>query len=195
MLLQRVAKVLRLSHEKPTFLASNRCWSQVCEIKYWPPSSPPIQSCSYKFWVWSCIASNFDKGGGGDHKRKIMDRPFMPNTVLTVSQNFLEGYPRSAVGQALNRYKPLLANFLKSVRFSRFLNKLERLRHLLHRCYKCQTNHPRQILTALWILTLTDSQLTKEVHKYSLGCCISGMCMLRPAAQSLRVFHRKYSVP
>ena len=29
---------------------------------------PSIQSCSSKFWAWSCIASNFDKGwrwGGG----------------------------------------------------------------------------------------------------------------------------------
>ena len=28
---------------------------------------PPIQSCSSKFWVWSCTASNFDKGWRGDH--------------------------------------------------------------------------------------------------------------------------------
>ena len=40
---------------------------------------PPIRSCSSKFWVWSCIASNFDKGWRGDHKHKIMDRPFTPN--------------------------------------------------------------------------------------------------------------------
>ena len=39
---------------------------------------PPIQSCSSKFWAWSCIASNFDKGRRGDHKHKIMDRPFKP---------------------------------------------------------------------------------------------------------------------
>jgi len=39
---------------------------------------PPIQSCSSKFWVWSCIASNFDKGWRGDHKHKIMDGLFMP---------------------------------------------------------------------------------------------------------------------
>ena len=32
---------------------------------------PPIQSCSSKFWAWSCIASNFDKGWRGDHKHKI----------------------------------------------------------------------------------------------------------------------------
>ena len=50
---------------------------------------PPIQSCSSKFWVWSCIASNFDKGWRGDHKHKIMDRPFMPK-YGTVSQLLLQ---------------------------------------------------------------------------------------------------------
>ena len=50
---------------------------------------PPIQSCSSKFWVWSCIASNFDKGWRGDHKHKIMDRPFMPK-YGTVSQVLLQ---------------------------------------------------------------------------------------------------------
>ena len=46
---------------------------------------PPIQSCSSKFWAWSCISSNFDKGWRGDHKHMIMDRPFMPK-YGTVSQ-------------------------------------------------------------------------------------------------------------
>ena len=50
---------------------------------------PPIQSCSSKVWVWSCIASNFDKGWRGDHKHKIMDRPFMPK-YGTVSQVLLQ---------------------------------------------------------------------------------------------------------
>ena len=50
---------------------------------------PPIQSCSSKFWAWSCIASNFDKGWRGDHKHKIMDRPFMPK-YGTVSQVLLQ---------------------------------------------------------------------------------------------------------
>ena len=36
--LQPVANMLRHSHEKTTFLASNRSWSQVCEVQYWPPS-------------------------------------------------------------------------------------------------------------------------------------------------------------
>ena len=38
---------------------------------------PSIPSCSCKFWAWSCIAGNFDKGRE-DHKQKIMDRPFKP---------------------------------------------------------------------------------------------------------------------
>ena len=50
---------------------------------------PPIQSCSSKFWAWSCIASNFDKGRRGDHKHKIMDRPFMPK-YSTMSQVLLQ---------------------------------------------------------------------------------------------------------
>ena len=34
---------------------------------------PSIQRCSSKFWAWSCIASNFDKGRRGDHKHKIIN--------------------------------------------------------------------------------------------------------------------------
>ena len=49
----------------------------------------PIQSCSSKFWAWSCIASNFDKRWRRDHKHKIMDRPFMPNYAV-VSQVLLQ---------------------------------------------------------------------------------------------------------
>ena len=43
---------------------------------------PPIQTCSSMFWVWSCIASNFDKGWRENHKHKIMGRLFMPKYVL-----------------------------------------------------------------------------------------------------------------
>ena len=50
---------------------------------------PPIQSCSSKSWAWSCIASNFDKGWRGDHKHKIMDRPFIPK-YGRVSQALLQ---------------------------------------------------------------------------------------------------------
>ena len=38
----------------------------------------PFQSCSSKFWAWSCTASNFEKGWRGDHKHKIMDRLIKP---------------------------------------------------------------------------------------------------------------------
>ena len=51
---------------------------------------PPIQSCSSKFWVWPCIASNFDKGWRGGHKHKIMDRPFMAK-YGSVSSTFATG--------------------------------------------------------------------------------------------------------
>ena len=60
----------------------------VTGLLYIIPTSllPPIQSCSSEFWAWSCIASNFDKGWRGDHKHKIMDRPFIPKygTVFQV---------------------------------------------------------------------------------------------------------------
>ena len=49
----------------------------------------PIQSCSSKFWGWSCIASKFDKGWRGDHQHKIMTRPFMPK-YRTMSQVLLQ---------------------------------------------------------------------------------------------------------
>ena len=56
------------------------CFKSLLVASRWDMNSllPPIQSCSSTFWVWSCIASNFDKGWRGDHKHKIMDRPFMP---------------------------------------------------------------------------------------------------------------------
>ena len=50
---------------------------------------PPIQSCSSKFWAWSRTATNFDKGWRGDHKHKIMDRPFMPK-YHTLSEVLLQ---------------------------------------------------------------------------------------------------------
>ena len=42
---------------------------------------PLMQSCSSKFWAWSCIASNFDKGWRGDHKHEIMNTPLEPKYV------------------------------------------------------------------------------------------------------------------
>ena len=50
---------------------------------------PPIQSCSSKFWAWSCIASNFDKPVEGGSQHKIMDKPFMPK-YGTVSRVLLQ---------------------------------------------------------------------------------------------------------
>ena len=51
---------------------------------------PSIQSCSSKFWVRPCIASNFDNGWRGGHKHKIMDRPFMAK-YGSVSSTFATG--------------------------------------------------------------------------------------------------------
>ena len=69
------------------------CFKSLLVIGLWdmilPSLLPPIQSFSSKFWVWSCIASNFDKGWRGDHKHKIMDRPFMPK-YGTVSKVLLQ---------------------------------------------------------------------------------------------------------
>ena len=39
---------------------------------------PSIHSCCPMFWAWSCIASNFDEGRRGDHRYKIVGRPFKP---------------------------------------------------------------------------------------------------------------------
>ena len=76
-LLQPVAKMLRHSLRKNDL----SCLKSLLVTGLWDiiltSLLPPIQSCSSKFWVWSCIASNFDKGWRGDHKHKIIDRPFM----------------------------------------------------------------------------------------------------------------------
>ena len=55
---------------------------------------PAIQSWTSKFWVWSCIANNFDKGWRGNHRDKIMDRPFMPKygTVSRVLWQLVVAY-------------------------------------------------------------------------------------------------------
>ena len=80
---------MRHSHGKTTFLASNRSWSQV-RVKYSTDLPPPYHSKLFlQVLVWSCIASNFDKGWRGDHKHKIMDGPFMPK-YSTVSQVLLQ---------------------------------------------------------------------------------------------------------
>ena len=59
------AKMLRPS-QKHNF----SCFKSLLVIGLWgkilTSLLPPIQSCSSKFWAWSCIAGNFDKGWRGD---------------------------------------------------------------------------------------------------------------------------------
>ena len=53
--------MLRHSHDKTTFLASNRSWSYVCEIWYWTPSSLPFKvvpvSCEYGLVLLATLIS------------------------------------------------------------------------------------------------------------------------------------------
>ena len=42
---------------------------------------PPIQSYSSKFWAWSCIASNFDKGWRGITSTRSWTGHLCQNTV------------------------------------------------------------------------------------------------------------------
>ena len=85
---QPVAKMLR--HSRKNNLS---CFKSLLVTGPWDKILtsllPPIQSCSSKFWAWSCIASNFEKGWTGGHKCKIMDRPFKPN-YGSVSQVLLQ---------------------------------------------------------------------------------------------------------
>ena len=67
-----------------------------------PPLLPSIQSCSSKFWAWSWVAGNFDKGWRGDHKHKIIDQPFMPK-YGTVSQVLLQ-LVVAALGRCLKEH-------------------------------------------------------------------------------------------
>ena len=87
-MLQPVAKMLRHSrkHNLSCFksLLVTGLWDKILTSLL-----PPIQSCSSKFWAWSCIASNFDKGCRGGHKYKTMDRLFKPK-YGTVSQVLLQ---------------------------------------------------------------------------------------------------------
>ena len=88
-LLQPVTKMLRHSHgEKRPFLLQIALGHR--SVKYNTDLPPPSHSKLFlQVWVWSCIASNFDKGWSGNHKDKIMDRPFMPK-YGTVSQVLLQ---------------------------------------------------------------------------------------------------------
>ena len=74
-------------------------------LRYNTTSLPPIQSFPSKFWVWSCIGSNFDKGWRRDHKHKIMDGPFMPKYGTVVSSIFATCFSNS--GRLFLRQKSL----------------------------------------------------------------------------------------
>ena len=67
--------MLRHSHEKTTFLAPNRSWSQVCEIQYWPPSSLPFKVVPPSFEYGLVLLATLIRGGGGsqaqDHRQAI----------------------------------------------------------------------------------------------------------------------------
>ena len=73
--LQPVAKLLRHSHDEMTFLASNRSWSQVCEIQNWPPSSLPFKVVPPSFEHGLVLLAILIRGGGGsqaqDHGQAI----------------------------------------------------------------------------------------------------------------------------
>ena len=88
-MLQPAAKMLRHSHKKTDL----SCFKSLLVTGLWDITLtsllPPIQSCCSKFWAWSWIASNFDKGWRGDHKHKVMDRLFM-SKYGTVSQVLLQ---------------------------------------------------------------------------------------------------------
>ena len=82
-----MAKMLRHSEEKqPSLLqiaASHR------SVRYNTDLPPPSHSiCSSKFWAWSCIAVNFDKGWR-EITSTIMNRPCKPK-YGTVSQVLLQ---------------------------------------------------------------------------------------------------------
>ena len=64
-LLQPVARMLRHSQEKTTFLASNCSRLQVCEIKYWPPSSLPFKVVPPSFEYGLVLLATLIRGGGG----------------------------------------------------------------------------------------------------------------------------------
>ena len=52
---------------------------------------PPIQSCSSKFWVWSCIASNFDKGWRGGSQAQDHGQTIYAKIRYSVSSTFATG--------------------------------------------------------------------------------------------------------
>ena len=89
--LQPVAEMLRHSHEKTTFLASNRSWSQVCEIQYSPPSSLPFKVVLPSFEYGLVLLATLIRGGGGsqaqDHRQAIHAK-----IRYSVSSTFATGF-------------------------------------------------------------------------------------------------------
>ena len=59
--------------------ASHRSVRLNSDLPPLPP--PPIQSCSSKFWAWSCIASNFEKGWRGVTSTRSWKGHLSQNTV------------------------------------------------------------------------------------------------------------------
>ena len=61
---------------KTTFLASNRSWSQVCEIQYWPPSSLPFKVVPPSLEYGLVLLATLIRGEGGsqtqDHGQAII---------------------------------------------------------------------------------------------------------------------------
>ena len=81
--LQPVAKMLRHSHGKTTFLASNRSWPQVCKIKYWPPSSLPFKVVPPSFEYGLVLLATLIRGGGGITSTRSWTGYLCQNTVVS----------------------------------------------------------------------------------------------------------------
>ena len=77
-----VAKRLRYSDEKTTFLSPEISLLVTGLRDTILTSLPPsIQSCSSKFWAWSCIASTLIRGGGGFTSTRSWTGHLSQNTV------------------------------------------------------------------------------------------------------------------
>ena len=79
--LQPVSKMLRHSHGKTTFLASNCSWSQVCKIKYWLPSSLPFKVVPPSFEYGLVLLATLIRGGGGITSTRSWTGHLCQNTV------------------------------------------------------------------------------------------------------------------
>ena len=111
---------------------------------------PPIQSCSCKFWAWSCIVSNFAKGWRGDHKHKIMDRPLIPK-YGTVSQVLLQLVLVSVIWPSTKEFIAETTCLKRSHAFSTLIKqglmgRLQKLRHVTSPFYSNKRSHLYQRL-------------------------------------------------